>query len=73
MTHTQLQFNGAKSNSISITAGVPQGSPLSPLLYMYYNADLLEVPQDPNKDLAMGLRKDCAGLSKTPLTTSRCR
>ena len=36
---TQLQFNGTKSESIPTPAGVPQGSPLSPLLYMYYNAD----------------------------------
>src|SRR5436190_2278230 len=42
---TQLQFNGAKSQSISTPAGIPQGSPLSPLLYMYYNADLLDIPQ----------------------------
>src|SRR5204863_4060070 len=40
---TQLQFNSTKSESIPTPAGVPQGSPLSPLLYMYYNADLLEV------------------------------
>ena len=40
---TQLQFNGIKTERISTPAGVPQGSPLSPLLYMYYNADLLEI------------------------------
>ena len=40
---TQLQFNGTKSESIPTPAGIPQGSPLSPLLYMYYNADLLDL------------------------------
>ena len=42
---TQLKFNGAKSGRISTPAGVPQGSPLSPLLYMFYNADFLDVAQ----------------------------
>ena len=40
---TQLQFNGTKSGHIPTPAGVPQGSPLSPLLYMYYNADFLDI------------------------------
>jgi hypothetical protein len=40
---TQLQFNGAKSGRISTPAWVPQGSPLSPLLYMFYNADFLDI------------------------------
>jgi ribonuclease HI len=42
---TQLQFNGSKSEHIPTPAGVPQGSPLSPLLYMFYNADLLDIAQ----------------------------
>ncbi len=48
---TQLLFNGAKSHDISTPAGVPQGSPLSPLLYMYYNADLLDIPKQKGTSL----------------------
>ena len=44
---TQLLFNGKATESIPTPAGVPQGSPLSPLLYMYYNADLLDIENGP--------------------------
>ena len=37
-----MRFNGEMSHVISTPTGIPQGSPLSPLLYMYYNADLLD-------------------------------
>ena len=55
---TQLRFNGAMSDTIVTEAGVPQGSPMSPLLYMYYNTDLLEVPE--RNDLGMGFIDDIA-------------
>ena len=41
---TNLRVNGMDSKKISIEAGVPQGSPISPILYLFYNADLLEIP-----------------------------
>src|SRR5436190_1496772 len=42
--HTQLRFNGIDSDKIARNAGVPQGSPMSPILYLFYNADLPEIP-----------------------------
>jgi hypothetical protein len=42
---TQLQFNSTKSGRIPTPASVPQGSPLSPLLYMFYNTDFLDIAQ----------------------------
>ena len=48
---TQLRFNRIVSGSIATTAGVPQGSPMSPILYMYYNGDLLEVPRKSGQSL----------------------
>ena len=39
----------------SVWAGVPEGSPLSPILYIYYNADLPMVP-----NLALGFIDDIA-------------
>uniref|UniRef100_A0A0K3CPZ3 BY PROTMAP: gi/342318905/gb/EGU10861.1/ Pol-like protein [Rhodotorula glutinis ATCC 204091] n=2 Tax=Rhodotorula toruloides TaxID=5286 RepID=A0A0K3CPZ3_RHOTO len=37
-----LQLEGIVSNSIDWTSGLPQGSPLSPILFLSYNAPLLE-------------------------------
>jgi len=47
--------------SIPTSAEIPQGSSLSPILYMYYNADLLEIPQQINQnmeDLSLGFIDD---------------
>jgi hypothetical protein len=60
---TRLRFNGATSTDINIEAGIPQGSPLSPILFMLYNAELLEIPKAP--DLALGFIDDIAyGISR---------
>jgi len=55
---TQLHFNGSTSQSIPTLAGVPQGSPLSPILYMYYNADLLEAAKDKPDTMSLGFIDD---------------
>ena len=43
---TRLRFNGSISEPIFTPAGIPQGSPLSPLLYIYYNGDLLDISKE---------------------------
>jgi len=55
---TRLQFNGAVSHEISVSAGVPQGSPLSPLLYLYYNAGALEAAEGRKDALGIGFVDD---------------
>ena len=42
---TRLKFNSDTSQQYHISAGIPQGSPLSPILYIIYNSDLLDIPQ----------------------------
>ena len=49
--HTRLRFNGVESNRIATDAGVPQGSPISPILYLFYNADLLDIPATSGQSL----------------------
>ena len=55
---TKLHFNGMASDSIPILVGVPQGSPLSPILYMFYNADLLDITEDQDSAISLGFIDD---------------
>jgi ribonuclease HI/endonuclease/exonuclease/phosphatase family metal-dependent hydrolase len=57
---TRLKFNGVESERICTNAGVPQGSPISPILYMFYNADLLEIPGVRSGLLSLGFIDDIA-------------
>jgi ribonuclease HI len=58
--YTQLRFNGIDSTKIATDAGVPQGSPMSPILYLFYNADLLEIPKNNGVTLSLGFIDDIA-------------
>ena len=40
---TSIRTNEAATESSEIDTGIPQGSPLSPILYLFYNADLLDI------------------------------
>jgi ribonuclease HI len=55
---TRLKFNGVESERICTNAGVPQGSPLSPVLYIFYNAELLEIPGERSGVLSLGFIDD---------------
>jgi len=47
---TTLKFDGYISEPIFINNGISQGDPLSMVLYQYYNADLLDIPNNKDKD-----------------------
>jgi hypothetical protein len=56
--HAQVTVGGFESAVSPIKyAGIPQGSPLSPLLYVFYNADLVEWKIDRNSG-ALGFVND---------------
>lgn len=40
---TIIKTNEHTSGKFRISIGIPQGSPLSPILYLFYNADLMEI------------------------------
>lgn len=50
---TRLHFNNFKSDTIQVLKGIGQGDPLSMLLYIFYNADLLNIPTNTQKEDAM--------------------
>jgi hypothetical protein len=46
---TRIAFTGHESDWIGIKAGIPQGSPLSPILFLFYISGLLEEFQNPQE------------------------
>ena len=70
MRTTKLSLNGIHSDIISTPAGIPQGSPLSPILYILYNSDLLEIFTENPGALKLGFIDDIAYAVKGSNATS---
>ena len=59
---TKLKFDDFVSALIFIFNGIGQGDPLSMILYILYNADLLELARTPEED-SLGFVDDALGLA----------
>lgn len=49
---TTLSFGGQTSEAFPVRTGIPQGSPLSPILFLFYNAELLERCAEPRRGVS---------------------
>ena len=57
---TKLRFDDFVSESLDILNGIGQGDPLSMILYILYNADLLEIIGDKEHEDSLGFVDDVA-------------
>ena len=57
---TKLKFDDFTSEAINIDNGIGQGDPISMLLYIIYNADMLDITDDENLEDAIGYVDDIA-------------
>lgn len=71
---TRLIFSGFQSDWINTTAGIPQGSPLSPILFLFFASELLEsLQQDDSDTLAFGFVDDTNLISWGATAAENCR
>jgi Reverse transcriptase (RNA-dependent DNA polymerase)/Endonuclease-reverse transcriptase len=45
---TTIVFDGKETDCLQIAAGIPQGSPVSPILFLFYSAELFEICNPPD-------------------------
>ncbi|KJK76179.1 hypothetical protein H634G_08585 [Metarhizium anisopliae BRIP 53293] len=70
--HTRVSLDGFKTERHKVSTGTVQGSPLSPILYIFYNADLIERCNLAEDTTATGFIDDVAILTWGDNTTETC-
>jgi hypothetical protein len=71
---TTLVIYGAETKAFPVLTGVLQGSPLSPILFLFYNSELLDLCQRPKEGLsAVGFADDVNMLAFSRSTETNCR
>ena len=69
---TTLKLQEHTAPSVPIQTGIPQGSPVSPILYLFYNADLIEQCKTHETE-AVGYIDDVSILAVGPNAQSNCK
>lgn len=70
---TEIHVDGFRSETYRLDTGIPQGSPLSPILYLFYNADLLDSCNETGDTTATGFIDDVAILAVEHSTEETCQ
>ena len=71
---TQLTFNNFTSEPLLADCSISQGSPLSPILYLFYSSDLLELIDPKDRECAsLGYIDDTSGQKALPPTSVCCQ
>ena len=70
--HTSIAIDGYCSAEYEINTGIPQGSPLSPILYLFYNADLIDACNHEADTISTGYIDDVAILAWGKTTEQTC-
>jgi len=70
---TTLVIQGSETEAFPVPAEVPQGLPLSPILFLFYNSELLNLCQRPKEGLsAISFTDNINILAYSRLTESNC-
>ena len=71
---TTLAIHSRVTGIFEVRTGIPQGSPISPILYLFYNADLLDICERPGTNTsALGFVDDINVLAYGKSTEENCK
>jgi hypothetical protein len=70
--YTTIAVDGYKSEPYKLTTGIPQGSNYSPILYLFYNADLIDSCNHVEDTTTTGFIDDVAILASGDTTEDTC-